>query len=385
MPGHLKVGRLFGVDLLIHWSWFLVFGLLTYSLGDEDGLFGEMFPEWSAATTYAIAGLSAFLFFVSVVAHEYSHSLMALHYGIPVKSITVFIFGGVSNLEREAATAGQEFWIAFVGPGMSFVLSALFGLGWFLLHDRIDYVGAVLGYLAVVNFVTGLFNLIPGYPLDGGRVLRSILWGMKRNMLAATRIASRTGTVVAYLMMALGVLIFFTSGSLIGGIWLIFIGFFLKNASESSYEQLLLQQTLRGVTARSLMTTTYESVGPDMTLHELVEKHLFRARFVAVMVETNLLGIVTASDIKEVPQSDWEAQTVYRTMTPREKLFVVHPETEIAETLQIMAVHDIHQVPVIASYDLLGFVTRGDVVRFIEFRANLRTAEPEKEAAAATS
>ena len=352
-----------------------MFGLLTYSLGDADGLYGEMFPEWSSLTTYSIAGLAAFLFFVSVVAHEYSHSVVALRYGIPVKSITVFIFGGVSNLEREASSASQEFWIAFVGPAMSFMLAALCGAAWFLTASESTHAGAILGYLSVVNFITGVFNLVPGYPLDGGRVLRAIIWGLKRNLLVATRIASRTGTIVAYLLMGLGILTFFSTGSLISGIWFIFIGFFLKNASETSYEQLLLQQTLQGVTAKSLMTTTYESVGPDMSLQELVDKHLFRTRFVAVMVETNLLGLLTVSDIKEVPQSEWGTRSVYRTMTPREKLSVVNPDTPITETLQIMATTDIHQVPVIASYDLLGFVTRADILRYIEFRANLRPVE----------
>jgi Zn-dependent protease/CBS domain-containing protein len=377
LTGNFRVARFFGVDLLVHWSWFLVFGLLTYSLGDADGLYGEMFPEWSSLTTYSIAGLAAFLFFVSVVAHEYSHSVMALRYGIAVKSITVFIFGGVSNLEREAASASQEFWIAFVGPAMSFAVAAVCGAGWFVLAGESSHAGAILGYLAVVNFITGVFNLIPGYPLDGGRVLRAIIWGLKRNMLAATRIASRTGTVVAYLLMGLGVLTFFSTGSVISGIWFIFIGFFLKNASESSYEQLLLQQTLRGITARSLMTTTFESVGPDMSLQELVDKHLFRTRFVAVQVETNLLGLLTVSDIKEVPQAEWPTRSVYRTMTPREQLSVVHPDMPIAEVLQIMASQDIHQVPVIATYDLLGFVTRTDVLRYIEFRANLRPVDAE--------
>jgi Zn-dependent protease len=377
LSGNFRVARLFGIDLLVHWSWFLVFGLLTFSLGDADGLYGEMFPEWSSLTTYALAGLASFLFFISVVAHEYSHSVIALRYGIPVKSITVFIFGGVSNLEREAATASQEFWIAFVGPAMSFLLAALFGAGWFVFAGESSHVGAILGYLSVVNFITGVFNLVPGYPLDGGRVLRAALLALKRNMLAATRIASRTGTVVAYLLMALGVVMFFSTGSVISGIWFIFIGFFLKNASESSYEQLLLQQTLRGVTARSLMTTTYESVGPDMSLQELVDKHLFRTRFVAVKVETNLLGLVTVSDIKEVPQSEWASRSVYRTMTPRERLSVVHPDTPITEALQIMSSQEIHQVPVIETYDLLGFVTRTDILRYIEFRANLRPVEAE--------
>lgn len=377
MSGNFRVARLFGVDLLVHWSWFLVFGLLTYSLGDADGLYGEMFPEWSSLTTYSIAALASFLFFVSVVAHEYSHSVVALRYGISVKSITVFIFGGVSNLEREASSASQEFWIAFVGPAMSFLLAALCGAGWFLLVGESSHAGAILGYLSVVNFITGVFNLVPGYPLDGGRVLRAVLWALKRNMLAATRIASRTGTVVAYGLMALGVVTFFSTGSVISGIWFIFIGFFLKNASESSYEQLLLQQTLRGVTARSLMTTTYESVGPDMSLQELVDKHLFRTRFVAVKVETNLLGLLTVSDIKEVPQGEWASRSVYRTMTPREQLSVIRPDTPIAEALQIMASQDIHQVPVIETYDLLGFVTRTDVLRYIEFRANLRPVEAE--------
>ncbi|MEX2236975.1 MAG: site-2 protease family protein [Dehalococcoidia bacterium] len=375
MIGQLRVARFFGIDLLVHWSWFLVFGLLTYSLGDDNGLFGEMFPEWSNGTRYTIAGVSAFLFFASVVVHEYSHSLVALRYKIPVRSITVFIFGGVSNLEREASTASQEFWIAFAGPAMSFVLAALFGAAWFIFGGQSAYAGGVLGYLAWVNFATGVFNLIPGYPLDGGRVLRAILWGLKRNMLAATKIASRTGTIVAYLMMAGGVVLFFTTGSIISGFWFIFIGFFLKNASESSYEQLLLQQTLRGVRVSSLMAPQFERVGPETTLQELVEGQLLRTRFVAVMVETNLLGIVTVSDIKEVPQDEWATRTAYRTMTPRERLHVVQPDTPIAEALQLMATHDIHQIPVIATYDLLGFVTRSSIVRYIQFRSSLQPAE----------
>ncbi|MPZ22017.1 MAG: CBS domain-containing protein [Dehalococcoidia bacterium] len=379
LDGNIRVARIAGIDLLIHWSWFLIFGFLTYSLGADDGLYAEMF-DWAARERYLIGAISAFLFFASVIAHELSHSLLALRLGIPVKSITIFIFGGVSALEREPDNARHEFWIAFVGPGMSFLLAAVFGVLWFLFAGTSTHIGAITGYLSLINVATGAFNLVPGYPLDGGRVLRSILWGLKRNLLVATRIAARVGTLTAYLLMAAGIFMFFSFGNIIGGIWLIFIGFFLKNASETSYEQLLLDQTLKGVTAGSLMNRTYESVPPDMALQELIDKHLFRTRFVAVMVETNLLGVITASDIKEVPQTEWETRSVYRTMTPREKLHVVQPTTPITEALQIMAEHDIHQVPVIATYDLLGFVTRGDVLRFIEFRANLRPpAQGERE------
>lgn len=372
MPGNLRIARIFGIDLEVHWSWLLVFWLITFTLA--TGLYKDMFPGWTDGRRWSVSVVASLAFFGSVALHEFSHSLVALRLRIPVKSITLFIFGGVSNLGREPDSARQEFIIAVVGPLTSLALGGLFGLIWFLGKGGTDtVVEGIFGYLAAINVLMGAFNLIPGYPLDGGRVFRSIVWGLNRNVLSATRIASLVGTGVAYLLMAAGVISLFAVGNL-GGLWLVFIGWFLKNASEGSYADLLLQTTLHGVSAGDLMTTRYPTVPLEITLRQLVEGYVLptgQRYFAVTTMGGEMVGLVTMADVKKAPPEKWDDTTVYRAMTPRDQLRSVPPEAPVLQVLQMMAAHDINQLPVMRGGECLGFITRGDILRFIQTRAEL--------------
>src|SRR3970040_1741287 len=246
MLSSFKIGKIAGIEIGVHWSWVFIFALITWSFA--GGILKEFFPEWSDARLWSVAVIVAVIFFVSILLHELSHSLVAKARGIPVNGITLFVFGGVSNLGREAQTAAEEFQIAIVGPLTSLAIGALFAVIWAALQGPAPDVAAIAGYLAFINGIIAAFNMLPGFPLDGGRVFRSIVWARNRNLLRATRTASRVGEGVAYALMACGVLQFVVFNP-IGGIWMFLIGLFLRNASAASYEQLVVQTTLHGLSA----------------------------------------------------------------------------------------------------------------------------------------
>jgi Zn-dependent protease len=270
MPGTFRIGKIAGIDIDIHVSWLIILVLLTVSLA--TGWFPQLYPGWPTAVYWLIAFLSSLLLFVSVLLHELAHSLVACRRGLAVKSITLFIFGGVSNIEREPKTPGIEFQIAFVGPLTSLVIGALCFLLQLPLRGSNSPLEGILFYLAVPNVLLGIFNLIPGFPLDGGRVLRSIVWRLTGNLRQATRIAALTGQVIAYLFILLGIWIFFV-GDILDGIWFGFIGWFLLSAAQSANMQGMLTSVLRGVTVGEVMNPKPATVPADISLQQLVDAY----------------------------------------------------------------------------------------------------------------
>ncbi len=374
MRSSFRIARIAGIDIGVHWSWFFIFFLLTWSLStavfDDDDT--SEVARWTAGT------ITSVVFFGSVLLHELSHSLVARRLGLPVRSITLFVFGGVSNLERESDTAKHEFWIAIVGPLTSLALAVLFLAVWATLGQRFDAIEGPTGWLALINSSLFVFNMMPGFPLDGGRVLRSVVWWRNGNHLRATAIASRTGVWLAWALIAVGVVIIFVGG-FVSGLWLILIGWFLRNASEASYAQTVMEDVLQGLYARDVATTDYEIVPPDLDLQTLVTEYVLRhhQRTFPVVVAGHLQGLITLPDVKAVPQADWPTTSVYRAMRPADKLFVVRPETPLQETVAMMAEHDVNQLPVLDSYgELLGMVFRADVLRLIQLRSEIATRAP---------
>ena len=375
--GSFKIVRIAGIDVFIHWSWLVIFGLLVWSLGSEDGFFSDAGGEdWSQTERWAAAVVSTIAFFLSVLLHELSHSLMAKRLGLPVASITLFIFGGVSALSKEPESARDEFKVAIVGPLTSFVIGAgcLIAYGAFYLADAGDSVpSAVFAYLGTINIAVGIFNMLPGYPLDGGRVLRSALWARSRNILKATRWAATAGTLISFALIGLG-LVSFLAGAVIGGVWFVVIGLFLRNTSEQAYQQVLLKHTLEGAKVGDIVNNSLLPAPPDVSLAQLVSDFILgRAqRCVPIVVADNLLGIVTMSDLQKIPNDQWGATSAFRAMTPREKLYTVSPQDDLTTALQMMAAHDVHQLPVIdTARSFLGFVTRADVLRLMQVRTEL--------------
>lgn len=372
--GSVRIARIFGIDILIHWSWFAIMVLLVWSLADG---FKEMGGDnWSTAARWGAAVIASVAFFLSVLLHELSHSLVARKLGLPVASITLFIFGGVSSLTEEPHSAGDEFRVAIAGPATSFLIAVITGAafgGFVLAGEQTSVPGVICGYLSFINVAVGIFNMLPGYPLDGGRVLRAGLWARTRNVLKATRWAATVGTVISFVLIAAGVLMVLGGGGL-GGIWFIVIGWFLRNTSEQAYQSVLLKNTLEGAKVGELVNRRYTTAPPDITLAQVVNEHILGQgqRCVPIVVADDLLGLLTMTDLRKVPAEQWPATSAFRAMTPRERLQVVDPEDELIHALQIMAANEVDQVPVInRERTFLGLVTRADVLQLIHLRSEL--------------
>ena len=371
--GSYRLLRLFGIDIFVHWSWLAIFALLTWWLA--QGFFEDEYGDWTVGQRWGASVAAALAFFGSILLHELAHSLMAKREGLTVRSITLFIFGGVSALGGDPQTPGQEFRVAIVGPLVSFILAIVFGVITvvaFLSDVGDSPPAAVALYLSIVNFAVAVFNMLPGYPLDGGRVLRAGLWARGRNLLTATRRASMAGTFIAFGLIAVGV-VSILAGNFIGGAWFIVIGWFLRNVSDASYQQLLFRSTLEGTRVADLVNRSFEAAPPDVTLSTLANEYMLAGgqRCVPIVVAADLLGLVTMRDLKRVPREEWETTSAFRAMTPREKLHEVHAREDIAAALEIMATENVNQLPVIEFSRFVGFVTRADVLRLMQVRTEL--------------
>ena len=374
MNSSFKIGKIFGVEIGVHWSWIFIFILITWSFA--GGILEEFYPEWSDAQRWSVSVIVAVVFFISILLHELSHSLVAKARGIDVKGITLFVFGGVSSLGREAQSAGEEFQIAIVGPLTSLAIGAFFAILWAALRVPAPEAAGIAGYLAFINAVIAAFNMLPGFPLDGGRVFRSIVWARNRNLLRATRTASRVGEGVAYVLMGAGVIQFFFNP--IGGAWMFLIGMFLRGASSSSYEQMVLETALRGVSAAEVMRSDYTPVSPELTVAQLVSELMLagRGRAYPVLAGQELLGLVTLTDVQHLDREQWPATSVYRVMTPIERLHTASARDEVMQLLQVMAQHDVNQLPVVEGRVLVGIVSRGDILRLIQIRREVAIERP---------
>ena len=372
MVGTIRLGRLLGFEINVHWSWFFVFFLVTATFATS--LLRDLYPEWTGSRRWVVGGAIALIFFLSILTHELSHSLLARRYRIPVSSITLFVFGGVSNLEKEPENARAEFWIALVGPLTSIAIGLLLAAAFFALRPIEEGAAAVAGNLAAINFAIGIFNLVPGFPLDGGRILRSVFWARKRNLLDATRMASNIGQVVAFLIMGGGVVVFLL-GDFLTGIWFFLIGNFLRSASAASYEQLFMEKVLKGVPAGAVARRDFTPISPDVTLAEMVESHLLagEGRCFPVMAGEELLGLVTLTDLRKVPREEWQTTTVYRAMTPLSRLRTITASEDLPTVLAEMAAGDVNQVPLMEGKLLRGLIHRADVIRYIQVRQEIGT------------
>ena len=299
MPGSIRVARFLGIDLRIHPSWVLIFGLVLFTL--SGSVFPEAYPFWSDQKTLMVAVVAALLFFASVVAHEFAHALVARRFRMEVSSITLFLLGGVANLTKEPTSAWAEFLMAFAGPATSFALGGL-GLLVASVADApgLQPVQAVAGYLGMVNIALALFNLVPGFPLDGGRVLRSIVWGIRRDRAAATRIAARGGQIVAALLVAGGAYFIYSDRGGVSGVWYFLIAYFLYNAASAALAQERAAQAVGSAHVAQLIGAELRAVGPEMVVGALVRDVVlpFELRAVPVITGGRLVGTVTIADLQ---------------------------------------------------------------------------------------
>jgi Zn-dependent protease/predicted transcriptional regulator len=377
MPATLRLGRIGGIPLGLHYSWFIIAGLITFSLA---GHFQDTHPNWSLTLIWSISSLTAVLFFGTLLAHELSHALVARTRGLPVRSITLFALGGIANIEKDATSAKTEFLVAIVGPVVSFGIG--FGcigvarqLGWSLDNGAAGVTGSVLGWLGSINVVLAIFNLIPGYPLDGGRVLRAVLWAIYKNVDRATRNAARVGQAVAGIFIAWGLFQFF-GGAGFGGLWLAFIGWFLMMAAQASYAEVSMNEALRDVRVADVMANDCATVDPQVNVQGLVEDVLLRTgrRCVLVKREGRVLGLVTPHEVRSVERARWAEVTVGEMMRPLDQLRTVAPATPVSDALKVMAREDINQLPVVVDGRLQGIVTRGHILQLLQSQAELKAA-----------
>lgn len=388
MDRGFRIGRIFDINIYIDWSWLFIFVLVAWNL---TVVFGQFHPDWGFLLRAGVAVTAALLFFASVLAHELAHSLTARAQGVPVRSITLFLFGGVSNIQRHPPSAMAEFLIAIVGPITSIVL----GIGFILLANataapveidvanpqqliqQLDPLSTLLVWLGPVNILVGIFNMIPGFPLDGGRVLRSIFWVITGNLRRATRYASWIGQGVAWLMigagiaMAFGVRIPFLGEGLLNGLWLAFIGWFLNSAAVQSYQQIVVQDVLEGVPVSEMMRTNAPVVTPDITVGILVHEYIMGTDDHAfpVLEGDRLVGLVTLQDVRKVPRENWDQVRVREIMTPEDQLVKVAESADASEAVTKLSQRDVRQIPVVRNGNLVGVLRRQDFVRWMQLQS----------------
>ncbi len=370
MPGSFRLGSIAGIDIYINFSWIVAIVLLTVSLA--LGWFPRAYPGHTLSVYWPLGLVAALLLFISVLLHELAHSLVARARGLSVKSIVLFIFGGVSNIEQEPKSPGVEFQMAIVGPLLSLVIGGVCYLIWLAIQGSASAGAAILSYLAVANILLGIFNLIPGFPLDGGRVLRSIIWKLSGSFYRATRVTTVIGQIVAYIFILIGIWLFF-AGDTWDGIWIGFIGWFLLTAAHSARSQATIESAFSGVTVEQVMNTNVMTVPANISLQKLVDEYFLPQglRSALVLQGDQLAGLITLSDIRHVPREQWSQTPVGYIMVPVDRLHVVTPQQSMKDVLPLMNGHDINQLPVVVDGRLVGVLSRDAVLRSLEVRQRL--------------
>jgi len=367
-PGSVQVARVLGIPVFVHFSWFVVFGLIAWTLA--TGYFPQRYPNLPVTSYWAKGLLASLLFFVSILLHELGHSVVALKSGIAIRSITLFIFGGVARLARDPPDGRTELRMAAAGPAVSVVLAGLFMAAGALARPG-GTAWAVARYLAVINLVVAAFNLVPAFPLDGGRLLRGLLW-KSMGKARATRVAARAGTLFAYFLIASGV-VSMLRGSGISGMWYVLIGWFLKDAAAGAYQSARVDEALRGVTAGDAMVKDPATLPAEISLAEAVHEHFLRTGYGAypVLRGDAPVGLLCRRDVLKVPAEDRERTSVQAAMTPLAELAVVPPAAPLIRAMSRMAESGVGRVLVMDGNRLAGLLTMGSVLRHVRVREEL--------------
>ena len=372
MQGSIRIARILGIPIQVHYTWLIVFFLIAWSLA--TGYFPRLGPELGMLTLITLGVTAAILFFAALLLHELAHSYVAIREGLPVRAITLFVFGGVAQMTREPRSAGAEFRMAIAGPLASIAIGLFFGVLALVigLADLPTGPRLLAEYLAFINIVVALFNLLPAFPLDGGRVFRAALWYFMGNLLRATQIASVVGQGFAYLMMGIG-LFRAVGGNAVGGLWMLFIGWFLLQAAQTSYQQALVRRVLRGISARDVMRDQVAVVPADLTLTEFVHDYLMRSREseFCVMEDGRLRGLIGLQDVKRVPREQWDEIRVEQAMTQEQQCPTVTTSQSAYEALMLLSSENTAQVVVREGTRLVGTITREDLLTYIRNRLEL--------------
>ncbi len=367
----LVLGHVRGIRLEIHVSWLIIFTLLLVTMSAG---FQQQYPDWTLSVAVMTAFATAIVFFASIVAHEFGHSVVAIRRGIPVQAITLFIFGGMAQMTRDSERPEDEFWIAIAGPLVSLGLAALFGLLAVATSGLSEPLFVALGWLALINLVVAVFNMIPGFPLDGGRVFRALVWKLTGDARKGIQAAVAGGRLVAYGLFALGIWNMLFVGNLIGGVWIMLIAWFLLTTARGQGWAYDLREGLSGVLAQDLAESGIPEVAPTSSIDDWIQQQVLPAGRRAFIVGNarQPLGLISLSDVRSVPRERWRDVTVSEVMTPVERLLHVGPLVEADRVLQYMTEKNLNQVPVMQDGRILGWIDRQSLLRSIGLRLEVR-------------
>lgn len=374
-----RIGRVIGIPIYIDFSWIIIFGLISYALSSQ---FNQLHPQWSSAEHWTIGILTSLLFFGSVLFHELAHSMVAQRYKLKVVSITLFIFGGLARIAREPSKPLQEFNIAIAGPIASGFLAGLFFLI-MLAFAHNEMVLALATYLCASNGLLALFNLLPGFPLDGGRIFRAIVWGATKDFTKATLVAGASGKLIAYGMILFGLWNTFKLHDW-QGIWYVLIGWFLLTAANASVQQVTIRETLTGLTASDVMSQEVPTIPGNMSLDEYSGEVLRTGRRVHIVTsDSRLVGLMNVSALNTVPRDEWNMNSVQAVMVPRDRILWAAPEEPLQRLLERLMSADVNQMPVVrhgddGSANIVGMVTRESILRVIQTRSELGAAMAQR-------
>lgn len=374
MSNGIRIGKLFDIEIVLDYSWVLIFALITWSLAQH---YLMVHGDWSAALRWGLALVTSLLFFASVLAHELAHSLVSKAQGIPVPRISLFIFGGAAQISEQPRRAIDEFRMALVGPLTSLVLALGFGAVWLVTQQSSPAINEVTGWLAGINASLAIFNLLPGFPLDGGRVLRSVVWGITKNLRRATQVAVWGGVLLSWLMIGFG-LWQVLDGNWADGLWIAFIGWFLQGAAGREGQVTIVHDILRGHTIREVSISDCPHVMRQLSLDVFVDNVAIPSgkRCFAVMEGDKLLGLLTMDRLNQVPRNKWQTTRVADVMIPTEKLIRAGVDEDLAQVLEKMGQADINQVPVLQDDKFLGMVTRANILAFLRQHADRQGSSP---------
>lgn len=368
-----RIAKILGIPIYLDATWLLIFGLITYTLAMN---FRQLHPQWAPAEHWSLGVLTSLLFFGSVLFHELAHSVVALHYKIPVHSITLFLFGGIARIGREPTKPIQEFNIAVAGPLASFFLAAVFG-AMTLLFPSAQMVGALAKILGGSNFILAVFNLAPGFPLDGGRIFRAIVWGITKNFSRATVIAGSSGRVVAYALMGIGGYQAFYRNDWYSGLWLGVIGLYLLNAAQQSIAQMTIRDALAGLHASDVMSHEVPTIEGHITLEEYGAEVLRTGRRCHLVLSGDrLVGMMNVHTLNAVPREQWANNSLQSAMLPRDKIQWTSPDEPLLKLLERLLTADINQMPVVSGAadeapQIVGIVTRDSILRVMQTHSEL--------------
>ena len=368
-----RIARILGIPIYLDATWLLIFGLITYTLAMD---FRQLHPRWAPAEHWSLGILTSLLFFGSVLFHELAHSVVALHYKIPVHSITLFLFGGIARIGREPSKPIQEFNIAVAGPLASFLLAGAFGAITLLLPSA-QMVGALAKILGGSNFILAVFNLAPGFPLDGGRIFRAIVWGVTKDFSRATRVAGSSGKVVAYALMGVGGYEAFYKNDWYSGLWLGVIGLYLLNAAQQSIAQMTIRDALAGLHASDVMSHEVPTIEGHVTLEEYGAEVLRTGRRCHLVLSGDrLVGMMNVHTLNAVPREQWANNAVQSAMIPRDKIQWTSPDEPLLKLLERLLTADINQMPVVSGAadqapQIVGMVTRDSILRVMQTHSEL--------------